>query len=117
MVNFTFFPIIHTVEDKEIKQVVEYAYDLSLNYTEEIKRIFEKENFPILQGFTDEDLHRNTPRLFTDLFMINFIKSMAKVDLSTYAISRSLSSKIYELFLKHVLKLPRNWMTKQSRLC
>ncbi|MFJ5763174.1 DUF3231 family protein [Neobacillus sp. NPDC093182] len=84
---------IFTVEDKEIKQVVEYAYDLSLHYTEEIKRIFEKESFPIPHGFTDKDLNRNTPRLFTDLFMINFIKSMAKVGLSSYAISRTLSTR------------------------
>jgi len=84
---------IYTVEDKEIKQVVEYACDLSLHYTMEIKRIFEKENFPIPHGFTDEDVNHNTPRLFTDLFMINFIKSMAKVGLSTYAISRSLSTR------------------------
>jgi Protein of unknown function (DUF3231) len=84
---------IHTVEDEEIKQVVEYAYDLSLRYTEDIKRIFEKEIFPIPHGFTDEDVNTNVPRLFTDLFMISFIKSMAKLGLSTYALARSLSTR------------------------
>ncbi|WP_209122726.1 DUF3231 family protein [Alkalihalobacillus sp. BA299] len=83
----------NTVEDEEIKQILEYSLELSLLYTDEIKRILERENFPIPHGFTDQDVNVKAARLFTDIFMLNFVKSMAKVGLGTYALSRSLSAR------------------------
>jgi hypothetical protein len=84
---------LNTVEDEEIKEVIEYSLELSLLYTSDIKHILEKENFPIPHGFTEHDVSLKAPRLFTDIFMINFVKSVAKVGLSTYSLTRSLSTR------------------------
>jgi hypothetical protein len=84
---------IKTVEDEEIKPVLEYALELAILYNDETKKIFETEDFPIPHGFTENDVNLDADRLFTDLFMINFVKSMAKVGLSTYALARALSTR------------------------
>jgi hypothetical protein len=91
-----------TVEDEEIKEVIEYSLKSALLFTDDIKLILNREKFPIPHGFTEQDVNLKAPRLFTDIFMINFVKSMAKVGLSTYSLSRSLSTRydIREFFKK-----------------
>ena len=81
------------VDDEEIKPVIEYALTLTIRYNELIKKIMEKEDFPIPHGFTEQDVQISAPRLFTDIFLIHFVKSMAKVGLGTYSLARTLSTR------------------------
>ncbi|MEW9671100.1 DUF3231 family protein [Ammoniphilus sp. 3BR4] len=84
---------LNTVQDEEIKPVIEYALEVANGYTEDIKKVFEKEDFPIPQGFTDNDVNMNAPRLVTDIFMLHFVKSIAKIGLSTFSLARCLSTR------------------------
>src|SRR4051794_21119286 len=54
------------VEDENIKNLLENALKLTEEFLKTIKEIFEKENFPIPKGFTEEDVNLNAPRLFED---------------------------------------------------
>ncbi|WP_194840883.1 DUF3231 family protein [Filobacillus milosensis] len=81
------------VEDEQTKSIIEYALELSNEYLERVTNILKAEEFPIPQGFTQADVNLEAPRLFTDIFILNFAKSMAKIGLGTYSLCYSLSSR------------------------
>ncbi|MBT2687729.1 DUF3231 family protein [Bacillus sp. ISL-47] len=75
------------VEDKEIKLLLQNGLHLSETFMKTIKVFFEKDNFPIPLGFTDDDVNLNAPRLFEDEFYVHYIKYAAKAGLSLYAVA------------------------------
>jgi len=75
------------VEQENIKILVENAYNLSVDFMETIKGIFEKENFPIPQGFDKEDVNLSSPRLFQDDFYVHYLKYTAKAGMSIYTVA------------------------------
>ncbi|WP_100334183.1 DUF3231 family protein [Bacillus alkalisoli] len=61
------------VEDEEIKKVNTQSLQHCVSYLEEIRTIFDAENFPIPIGFSvEEDVHLNATRLYTDPFILYF---------------------------------------------
>jgi Protein of unknown function (DUF3231) len=75
------------VEDEDIKTLLENAYNLSVDFVETIKGIFEKESFPIPKGFGEEDVNPSAPRLFEDEFYVHYLKYTAKAGASIYAVA------------------------------
>ncbi|MCM3239689.1 DUF3231 family protein [Heyndrickxia oleronia] len=73
------------VEDKDIRSVVQFAYDLSSAHIEKLKEIFQQEQIPLPIGFTSEDVNLNAPRLYTDMFMLTYILNMGKAGLLAYS--------------------------------
>ncbi|WP_353050138.1 DUF3231 family protein [Bacillus sp. ISL-41] len=65
---------LETVVDPEIKIVVEHAFDIAVQHVEDIKEIFIKENIPVPIGFTEQDVNKHAPRLFSDAFYLSYIK-------------------------------------------
>ncbi|MCM3033970.1 MULTISPECIES: DUF3231 family protein [unclassified Niallia] len=75
-----------TVEDAEIKTVLEHALDLSQQHVKVISDIFKEEGHIIPHGFTDEDVNVNSPRLFSDEFFLLYTRQMTKGALATYSV-------------------------------
>ncbi|WP_026905609.1 DUF3231 family protein [Paucisalibacillus globulus] len=67
------------VSDSDIKPVVQYAYDLSTNHIEELKKLLNKEEFSLPNGFTEQDVNPDAPWLFTDIFCLTYINHMARI--------------------------------------
>ncbi len=85
---------LKTVEDEEIKAVIQYAYDLSSTHIEKLTTIFQEEQIPTPTGFTyDDDVNMNAPRLYTDPFMLIYINHMAKIGLLGYSGFVSMSAR------------------------
>jgi len=61
-------------QDSEIHSVLEHALQLSTDHINTITQIFNSVNFPIPQGFTDEDVEPNAKRLFSDGYMLTYIR-------------------------------------------
>jgi hypothetical protein len=76
---------IHTVQDKDISAVLQFALELSESHLQKIKEFLTKENYPIPKGFTDEDVTLEAPPLFTDTYIIVFIQIMSIHGLTRYA--------------------------------
>jgi len=74
------------VEDENIKNLLENALKLTEEFLKTIKEIFEKENFPIPKGFTEEDVNLNAPRLFEDEYYVHYLKYAAKAGMSIYSV-------------------------------
>lgn len=69
-------------EDEEILPIIKTALNFSEEHVQTISDIFTNEKIPVPVGFTDEDVHINAPKLFTDTFMLYYIQNMAMVGMS-----------------------------------
>lgn len=81
------------VEDTEIKSVIDYSLNVSLKHVQTIAEILNHEKVPIPIGFTDEDVDLQAPSLFSDTFLLNYLKQTAKATLISYSISLMLSAR------------------------
>jgi hypothetical protein len=73
-------------EDADIKKLLENAMKLIEEFMRNIEDIFDKDLFPIPNGFTEEDVNLGAPRLFEDEFYVHYLKYTAKAGLSIYSI-------------------------------
>ncbi|MGG1516518.1 DUF3231 family protein [Paenibacillus oryzisoli] len=79
--------MLNHVEDLEIRKVLEDALRLSEQFVQSIKEILVHENYPIPQGFSEEDVNADAPRLFSDEFYLHYLKYVGKAGASLYAIA------------------------------
>ncbi|WP_347553175.1 DUF3231 family protein (plasmid) [Pseudalkalibacillus hwajinpoensis] len=75
------------VEDPDIREVLEYASDLSKRHIEIITDIFKEEKFPIPVGFIDQDVNLNAARLFSDSLMLYYIQNMGMMGINSYSVA------------------------------
>jgi hypothetical protein len=69
--------MISIIEDKQIKAIFEEAITTFENQKKQIVTFIENEGFPVPIGFTEIDLYKGKPRLFTDIFCLNYLHIMA----------------------------------------
>ncbi len=75
------------LQDAQIKEVIEEVLTLVETHVEKVKNIFEAENIPIPQGFSDKDVDLKAPALYTDLFALSFVYRGGQVIVPYYATS------------------------------
>ncbi|MBU8790515.1 DUF3231 family protein [Oceanobacillus caeni] len=91
------------IEDPDIKPVVQYAYDISSSHLKQLVTIFNKEEYALPNGFTEEkDVNMDAPWLYTGLFCLSYVNHMAKVGMKAYSdfISLSYRKDIRNYFIK-----------------
>jgi hypothetical protein len=78
-------PFLEKVEDEEIKDIIQYALELSKKHVQRISAIYKEEKSAVPKGFSiKEDVKVTAPRLYSDSFVLNFIYQMGKVGLTLY---------------------------------
>jgi hypothetical protein len=85
MFSTVFEHFLQVVEDDEVKDFVEFANALSRRHVSQISDLFTKEKIPVPVGFGEQDLRKDAPRLFGDIFMVFYITQMAATSLSIYS--------------------------------
>jgi hypothetical protein len=70
---------LKTVEDKEVRPIVELTLNTAKEYISIMEGIFIKENFPIPIGFSELDVNLNAPKLFSDTYMLVYLRNMASL--------------------------------------
>jgi len=88
------------LQDIEIKSIIEEVMVLVETVIGKIETIFEKENFPIPKGFSDEDIDLSAPALFTDLYALSFVYREGQVIIPHYAsaLTKVTRMDIYNFF-------------------
>ncbi|MGJ9384929.1 DUF3231 family protein [Salipaludibacillus sp. CF4.18] len=84
---------LQVVKDDEIKEFLKFALDTSKKHLKIIKEIYSKENIPMPVGFGEQDIRKEAPRLFSDIFMLFYITQMSRAALLTYGDTLSTSSR------------------------
>ncbi|WP_223592290.1 DUF3231 family protein [Neobacillus bataviensis] len=103
---FTYF--LETVEDSQIRSVIQHGLELAETHLAKLSAFFQKEGYPIPCGFNvEEDVNMAAPRLFSDSFMLHLIHNMGVMALSFYAIAKTFSvrSDIDKFFAECVKEL------------
>ena len=76
-----------TVEDAQIRSVVEYALSLTEEHLAFKRELFDRERFPTPRGFGDGDVNLEAPRLFSDKFILFYLRQMGITGLSAYGVA------------------------------
>ncbi|WP_423798327.1 DUF3231 family protein [Neobacillus sp. SAB-20_R2A] len=74
-------------DDEDIRVLLENGLALSKDFMQRIEGFFNNENFPIPNGFTEDDVNLGAPRLYADEFYVHYLKYAAKAGLSLYAVA------------------------------
>ncbi|MBP1994139.1 DUF3231 family protein [Paenibacillus eucommiae] len=95
---------VNHIQDDDIKEFYEICLTISKDHVNGITSILKQENFPIPRGITSEDINPNVPRLFSDVYMLNYVKNMAKFALTIIVIAYGESSRddVRKLLKKHL---------------
>ncbi|GIN62210.1 hypothetical protein J27TS8_22030 [Robertmurraya siralis] len=75
------------VDDKDIKNLLQEALGLSEEFVKTVTEIFIKDHIPIPNGFSEEDVNLNAPRLFQDEFYVHYLKYTSKAGMSIYNVA------------------------------
>ncbi|MEN2768047.1 DUF3231 family protein [Ornithinibacillus xuwenensis] len=89
------------VEDEGVKEIVNYGLKLSESHKEKLKAFFNMEKYPIPVGFhLNEDVDVNAERLYSDTYILNFMRDMAQVGMNNYSMATSLAARedVYNYF-------------------
>lgn len=77
------------VEDNSTREILENALDISKRHIQKLTQIFQKEYYPLPQGFTEKDINLGAPRLFSDVLYLQYIENMGKFGLISYSMALS----------------------------
>lgn len=90
------------VDDKEIKNCLQYALGLCEQYIKDIEAIFKQADFPIPVGFSNDDVNLEAPRLFEDNFYLHYLQYLGKAGMSIYSVAIPLVTRkdIRDFFVK-----------------
>jgi len=111
-----------TVEDEEIRPIVEFALNSSHTNISSLQNLFRKENFPIPVGFNNQDVDVNAPKLFSDTYVLMYLRNMSVLGMSANAaalglVTRSDIVSFHKEVLREAVKLQdltRELMLKQG---
>jgi hypothetical protein len=78
---------LKVVEDIDIKPHLQYAFDLSQQHLQIVANFFNEEGLPVPQGFTDNDINLDAPRLYSDPFMLFYLAIMSRAGLNAYSLA------------------------------
>jgi Protein of unknown function (DUF3231). len=87
-------------EDPEIRGVLEFALQTKTTRLDKITKIFNTVGFPVPHGFTDEDVEPNAKRLYSDSFMLVYIRNVINFELveSMMGLTRAIRPDVKEYF-------------------
>jgi hypothetical protein len=68
--------MVSIIEDEQIKAIFEDALKTFEKQKKQIVTFIKNEGFPVPIGFTESDLFEGKPRLFTDIFCLNYLHIM-----------------------------------------
>ncbi|WP_404450609.1 DUF3231 family protein [Virgibacillus necropolis] len=68
--------MVSIIEDDSIKAIFEDALKTFGKQKKQIVHFIEEAGFPVPIGFSESDLNKGTPRLFTDVFCLNYLYIM-----------------------------------------
>ncbi|MFA9458841.1 DUF3231 family protein [Halalkalibacter sp. AB-rgal2] len=105
---FEYF-LVH-VEDRDIKKLIQTCHKMTKEQVELYESLFKKEHFPDPRAILLEDVNLQAPRLFTDAYYINYIKTMTKFMILEYTnsfteVTRDDLEKVFSNFISNLKKL------------
>lgn len=80
---------IAKTQDPDIREVIETSYSMSKSIIQRITEVFNAINHPLPEGFSEKDVNLNAKKLFSDRFMLIYVRYMARFGLTSYSEARA----------------------------
>jgi hypothetical protein len=97
---------LEKVEDEEVRPIIEFVLSAAKGNISIMEDIFKKESFPIPLGFTEEDVNQHAPKLFSDTFVLMFLRHMSILAMAASSAALGVAARPDMVeFHKRVLKL------------
>ncbi|MEQ8200695.1 MAG: DUF3231 family protein [Syntrophomonadaceae bacterium] len=93
MLSCVFSYFERTVQDQEIKAIISDLMPRFSSRTRFAADIFRKEGIPIPMGLTDQDVNPDAPPLFSEIYILHFLKNMIRVSLTLNTLYLNISSR------------------------
>jgi hypothetical protein len=77
---------LNTLQDEEIRHILQRALDISNAHIQMIIDKFNQDGLPIPKGFSEDDVDMNAPKLFTDPFYLFYLVSIAQVGMLNFTL-------------------------------
>jgi hypothetical protein len=108
--------------DPEVRVIVEFTLTVAKSNIAFLQDFFKKEDFPVPQGFTDKDVLPEAPKLFSDTFVLMYLRQMSILAMAASSAALGLATREDVVaFHKRVLQaavkiqdLTRQLMLKQG---
>ena len=105
---------LEKVEDEEVRPIIEWTLDTAKENVSIMQELFQKEDFPIPIGFTEQDVNPKAPRLFTDTFFLMYLRQMSMFAMTASSAALGLVTRPDVVaFHKRIFKKGLNCRTKQ----
>lgn len=102
-------------EDKEIQPLIEHCINMFEERIIKMTNFFLEGNYPVPDGFKDQDVDINAPRLFTDNFVLHYTLQMCRAGIDVYSKPLPLLSHqdIIDFFVKCISQATEvsKWVT------
>jgi hypothetical protein len=113
---------LEKVEDEEVRPVIEFTLNCSIQNISFLKDFFVSEKFPVPIGFTNEDVIADAPKLFSDTYVLMYLRNMSVLGIAAAGLALGLVTRPDVVsFFKNILKmavglqdLTRELMLKQG---
>lgn len=89
------------VQDEQIRPLIQEALQMVQEKSEQIRVLFQNEGIPIPMGFTDEDINLDAPSLYTDIYLLKYLKFKYRLRLGQNGLN--LAHSIHE-DIRHLYK-------------
>jgi len=77
---------VNRVECEETRVLLQQTLDKTKQHVTEMTTLFNQAGLPIPDGFTDNDVNINAPRLFSDSFYLAYLSFMSRVAMHNYTL-------------------------------
>ncbi len=93
MLNCVFSYMERTVQDQATRQIIADLLPLLDARARFAAEIFTREGIAMSKGFTEQDVNLNAPALYSDVFVLHFLRNMIRVQLTLNALHLSMSNR------------------------
>lgn len=94
MSKYILMYFLKNCDDHDIRKLLENSLGLCEEFIAKLEGFLTRENHPIPEGFSENDVNLQAPRLFTDEFYLEYLRYTGKAGLSLYAIAIPLVTRL-----------------------
>jgi hypothetical protein len=112
---------LKTVEDSEVKSLLEYTVEIADSHLSDIIGIYEQEGIARPEGFpVEKHVNLSAPRLFSDIFYMEYMLHMSKFGLASHSSAIATSARddvrvLFEKFHSQATELNREITTLMKK--
>jgi hypothetical protein len=112
---------LQMVDDPEVKPLLEFTIEVADSHLEDISEIYEQEGIARPEGFpVEKHVNMSAPRLFSDIFYMEYMQHMSKFGLTSHSSAIATSSRddiraLFEKFHKQATELYREITTLMKK--